>query len=121
MPDTTSSTLETQTTSWTDSVAATGKDALRSVEGGLGMVGRGIGEIFHELPILGALIGGGLGLGAAVAVGVGELAVTLIAAYVGYRMLAYEESLTEAFEKSIELREGKLLEEEFKESAQGHE
>jgi hypothetical protein len=119
MPDSTSGILETQTTSWADSVAAIGKDALLSVEGGLGMVGRGIWTVFRELPILGALIGGSVGLGAAIAVGVGELAVTLVAAYVGYRMLAYGESVTEAFEKSIELREGTLLEEEFKESTQG--
>lgn len=117
MLDSTNAAMETETTSWPDSIAATGKDALRSIEGGMGAVGRGIWEIFRELPILGALIGGGLGLGAAMAVGVGELAVTLIAAYVGYRMLAYGESLTEAFEKSIEFREGKLLEEEIKESA----
>jgi hypothetical protein len=109
--------MEAETTSWTDSVVASGKGALHSVEGGLGMVGRGIWEVFRELPILGALVGGGLGLGAAMAVGVGELAVTLIAAYVGYRMLAYGESLTEAFEKSIELKEGKLVEEEIRESA----
>ena len=119
MPDTVSGTFETETTSWAGAMASTGKGALRTVEGGLGMVGRGIQEVFHELPILGALIGGSLGLGAAIAVGVGELAVTLVAAYVGYRMLAYGETLTEAFEKSIELREGKLLEEEIKESAQG--
>jgi hypothetical protein len=74
--------------SWTDSVASSGKDLLLSIEGGIGMVGRGIWEVFRELPILGALIGGGLGLGAAMTVGVGELAVTLIAAYIGYRMLA---------------------------------
>jgi len=117
MPDSTNAALETETTSWTDSVVTTGRGALQGVEGGLGMVGRGIWEVFRELPILGALVGGGLGLGAAIAVGVGELAVTLAAAYVGYRMLAYGETLTEAFEKSIALKEGKLLEEEVKESA----
>lgn len=117
MPDSTSGTEGPQTASLTDSVVASGKDALRSVEGGLGTVGRGIWEVFRELPILGALIGGGLGLGAALTIGVGELAVTLIGAYVGYRMLAYGETLTEAFEKSIEFREGKLLDEEIKESA----
>ncbi|MBI3796902.1 MAG: hypothetical protein HY268_08035 [Deltaproteobacteria bacterium] len=117
MPESTSGTEDPQTASWTDSVAASGRDALRSIEGGIGTVGRGVWEVFRELPILGALIGGGLGLGAAIAVGVGELAVTLIASYVGYRMLAYGETITEAFEKSIELREGKLLDEEIRESA----
>src|SRR5262245_61027948 len=120
MSDAMSVTLETQPTSWTDSVTSTGKDALLYVEGGLGVVGRGVWEVFRELPILGALIGGSIGLGAAMAVGVGELAVTLIAAYVGYRMLAYGESITEAFEKSIELREGKLLEEGIEESIEEH-
>src|SRR5262245_23134488 len=117
MPDSTNAAMETETTSWTDSISASGKTVLRSVEDSLGTVGRGIWEVFRELPILGALVGGGLGLGASMAVGVGELAVTLIAAYVGYRMLAYGESITEAFEKSIELREGKLVEEEIRESA----
>jgi hypothetical protein len=32
---------------------------------------------------------------------------TLVASYIGYRVFAYGESLTEALEKSIELRQGK--------------
>ena len=80
------------------------------------MVARGIWGVFHEHPNLGGLISGGLGLGGAMLVGVAELAVTLVATYVGYRVFAYGESLSEAFQKSVELREGKLLDEEIKES-----
>jgi len=115
MPDSTSDTLDTETTSWTDSVSACGMNTLQSVEDGIGTVGRGIWEFFHEFPLLGATIGGGLGLGAVALIGVAELATALITAYVGYRVFAYGESLTEALEKSIQLKEGKLLDEEINE------
>src|SRR5262245_247064 len=102
----------TETTSWPGSVAATGKDVLQGVDEGIGTVGRCTWEFFHEFPYLGGLVGGGLGLGAAMLVGAAELVTALVTAYIFYRVFAYGESVTEAFEKSIELREGKLLEEE---------
>jgi hypothetical protein len=44
--------------------------------------------------------------------GVGELATTVLTAYIGYRVFAYGESVTEAFAKSLALRHGERLEEE---------
>lgn len=116
MLDSTSGTMETKTTSWTDPVSARSRGVLRSVEGGIGQVGQSAWEVFHELPYLGAIIGGGLGLGAAMLVGVGELATAALTAYVGYRVFAYGESFTKALEKSIRLQEGKLAEKEIGES-----
>src|SRR5262245_33619043 len=101
MPDSTSSAMDTETTSWTDSVAAGGRSVIQSVDEGIGTAGSGIWEFFHEFPYLGGLIGGGLGLGAAMLVGVAELATAVVTGYISYRMFAYGESVTEAFEKSI--------------------
>jgi hypothetical protein len=112
MPDSTSGSGETHTTSWTDAVATGGRSVVQSAEEGIGAVGRCTWEFFHDFPYLGGLIGGGLGLGAAMLIGVAELAAAVVTAYIGYRVFAYGESFTEAFAKSIELREGKLLEEE---------
>lgn len=116
MPDSTSATMETGTASWTDPGAAAGMGPLRSLDGSIGVVAREVWGVFHQHPNLGALMSGGLGLGGAMLVGVGELAVAFIATYVGYRVFAYGESLSQAFEKSIEFKEGKLLDEERKES-----
>jgi hypothetical protein len=107
MPDSTSNLTATETTSWTDPILASGGKVLENIEEGLGTVVGGIGGILHNRPYLGATLTGGLGLGAAIAVGVGELTFTLVAAYIGYRVFAYGESLTEAVEKSIEVRQGK--------------
>ena len=112
MPDSASSTMETETTSWIDSVAEGGLSIVQSVDEGIGNVGRCTWEFFHEYPYLGGLLGGGLGLGAAMLVGVAELATAVITAYIGYRVFAYGESFTEAFAKSLQLRHGNLLEEE---------
>jgi len=108
MPDTTSSTPAPATAAWTDSIAAAGENVLENVEDGLGTVAGWVGGIFHRRPYLGATFMGGLGLGAASAVGVAEVTFTLVVAYIGYRVFAYGESFAEAVTKSIELRHGKL-------------
>ena len=89
---------------------------MKSLDGCIGAIARGVWGVFHEHPNLGALTSGVVGLGGAMLLGVAELAVTVITGYVGYRVFAYGESLTEAFAKSVELREGKVLEEEVMES-----
>lgn len=114
MPDSTSGTGETETASLTDSVSASGMDALRSVEDGISTVGRRTWEFFHELPGHGAGIGFAVGLGAATLVGVAELAAASFAAYVSYRVFAYGESWTEAIENVIKFEKGSLSEEEIK-------
>jgi hypothetical protein len=103
-----------ETTSWIGSVFACGSEALLSLEGGVAGLGTSLWDALHDHPYLGAVIGGGLGFGAALLLGgVTELAVTVLTAYAGYRILAYGESLTEAFAKSILLGGGssELLEE----------
>ena len=106
MLDRTSGTPKTKTASLTNS--ATGMDALRTVEEGLGTAGQEIWKIFHELPYQGAGAGFALGLGAATLVGVAELATACFTAYVSYRMFAYGESLTDAIEKTIKFEGGTL-------------
>jgi hypothetical protein len=113
MPESTSGIMETETASLSDSVSASGKDAFRAVEGGISTLGRGIWGVFHELPFHGALVGGAVGLGAAMLVGVAELVAAGFTAYVSYRMFAYGESLAEAIEKTIKFEKGTLPEEEI--------
>jgi hypothetical protein len=112
MPEDTSSATATETASWIDPISAAGDNVLENVEGGLGTVAGWIRGIFDTRPYLGAAVTGGLGLSAVTAIGVGEVTFTLVVAYVGYRVFAYGETLGEAVEKSIELRQGKHLEEE---------
>ncbi|MCM3900968.1 MAG: hypothetical protein ND866_04620 [Pyrinomonadaceae bacterium] len=106
-------TIEVETASWTDSASASGKGVLTTVEGGLGAIGRGTWQFVHSLPGHGAVPGFALGLGAAMLVGVGELAVGCFTAYVGFRIFAYGESLTEAVEKAIKFEAGKLEQKEI--------
>ena len=113
MPKNTTGTAESEMGSWTDSIASSGTDALGGVEEGLETVTRGIWEVFHDHPNVGAVISGGLGLGCAMAVGVGEIVAGIAAGYLGYRIFAYGESFTEAIEKTIEFRQGKLKKEEL--------
>ena len=119
MSNGTSAVMGEETTSGTDSVLAYGKDTLLSVEAGIAGVGTWTWEALHERPYAGVVIGGGLGFGAAVLLGVAELAVTVLTAYAGYRILAYDESLAEAFEKSLMFRSGELLEEIEEEKKEG--
>jgi hypothetical protein len=113
MEENTSGTMETESESWTDSVAASGKSVLTSVEDGMGTVGRATWSLFNQLPGHGALIGGAVGLGAVMLVGVGELAVTVFAGYVSYRVFAYGESWTEAVENVIKFQKGALPKDEI--------
>ena len=112
MPDSASGSGETPTTSWTDSVTTGGQSVVQSAEDGLGAVGHCTWAFLHDYPYLGGLLGGGLGLGAAMLIGVAELATTVLTAYIGYRVCAYGESVTEALEKSLALRRGEPLAEE---------
>jgi len=111
MSNGTNAAMGQETTSGSGSVVDYGKDVLLSVEAGLAGIGSWTWEALHERPYTGVVIGGGLGFGAAVLLGVAELAVSVLTAYAGYRVLAYNESLAEAFEKSLMFRSGELLEE----------
>ena len=74
----------------------------------MGTIGRETWNCFHDLPGHGTIVGGAVGLGAAMLVGVAELATACFTAYVSYRIFAYGESLSEAVEKAIKFEEGKL-------------
>ena len=113
MPKNTTGTAESEMGSWTDSIASSGTDALGGVEEGLETVTRGIWEVFHNHPNVGGVLSGGVGLAAAMTIGVAEVAAGIVAGYLGYRIFAYGESFTEAIEKTIEFREGKLSKEEL--------
>ena len=113
MEGNTTDTMEIDSASSTDSVVASGKGAFENMEGVLGAMGRGTWKFVHGLPGHGAVPGFALGLGAAMLVGVGELAVGCFTAYVGYRIFAYGESLTEAIEKAIKFESGKLEQKEI--------
>ena len=108
MQDNTNGTIETESASWTDSVAESGKSALQAMEEGWAAVGRGTWHMFHVLPGHGTIPGFAVGLGAAMLVGVAELAAGCFSAYVSYRMFAYGESLSEAIENAIKFESGKL-------------
>lgn len=112
MQDDTDNTMNADTTSWTNAVADSGKDVLKTVEDGVGAVGRAAWDFFHHVPGHGTVLGGAVGLGAAMLVGVGELAVGCFTAYVSYRYFAYGESLSEAVEKAIKFEGGRLEKEE---------
>ena len=103
----------TESASVNDSIASAHKVALGSLEGGLTSVTNGVWELFHEHPNVGGVLSGGLGLAAAMTLGVAEVAGAMVAGYLGYRIFAYGESFTEAIEKTIEFREGKLSKEEL--------
>ena len=113
MQDSTSNTMEAETASWTDSAAESGKVALKAMEEGWGAIGRGTWQFFHALPGHGTIPGFALGLGAAMLVGVAELATACFTAYVSYRMFAYGESLSEAIENAIKFESGKLEKKEL--------
>ncbi len=86
---------------------------LGKVEDGFNAAGSWTWEFFHNLPGHGAVIGGAVGLGAAMLFGVAELVTACFTAYVSYRMFAYGESLIEACENVIKFEEGKLDKEEI--------
>jgi hypothetical protein len=106
-------TIEAEPASWTDSASASGKGVFQTMEDGLGAIGQGTRQLFHDLPGHGVIVGGAVGLGAAMLVGVGELAVACFTAYVSYRFFAYGESLSEAIEKAIKFEAGTLEKKEI--------
>src|SRR5574337_1955603 len=101
MQDGTENTMNAEATSWTDAVADSGKGVLKTIEDGANVAGRATWQFFHDVPGHGTLLGFGIGLGAAMVIGVAELATACFAAYVSYRMFGYGESLSEAIEKAI--------------------
>jgi len=113
MQESTTGTIETESRSGADSAAESGMGVLTAVEEGMGTVGRATWEFFHHLPGHGVIAGGAVGLGAAMLVGVGELAVACFSGYVSYRVFAYGESLSEAIEKAIKFESGNLEKEEI--------
>jgi hypothetical protein len=113
MQTSTNNTMETETASWTDSAAESGKGAVQALEEAWGAIGRGTWHVFHALPGHGTIPGFAVGLGAAMLVGVAELATACFTAYVSYRVFAYGESLSEAIENAIKFESGKLEKEEL--------
>ncbi|MDF0673589.1 MAG: hypothetical protein P0120_04505 [Nitrospira sp.] len=113
MEESATETMESETASWTDSIAASSKSVFTTVEDGVNAAGRATWQFFHDVPGHGTLLGFGVGLGAAMVIGVAELATACFAAYVSYRMFGYGESLSEAIEKAIKFEAGKLEKEEI--------
>ena len=69
-----------------------------------------VGKLWHRLglangakPIAGAVIVGGAALGLAMEIGVGELAIGVVAAYATYRMLRYGIDLKQALTETVQL------------------
>lgn len=108
MEETTTCTMETETASRTDSIADGGKDPL------MDEIKRGTWQLFHAFPGHGTIPGFAVGLGAAMLVGVAELAAACFTAYVSYRVFAYGESLSEAIENAIKFESGKLEKKELR-------
>jgi hypothetical protein len=113
MRESTIDTIESEAESWTDSVTESGKDVLRTVEDGVNAVSQTTWSFMHDLPGHGAIIGGAVGLGAAMLVGVAELATGIFVGYVSYRVFAYGESWCEATENVIKFERGSLEKEEL--------
>lgn len=114
MSNGTSAAIGAETMSWIDSVFACGKEVLLIIERGVARISNSLWEALHEHGYIGAVVGGGLGFGAAVLLGgVAEVGLTALTAYAGYRMLTYGESLGQAFANTILLKGGssELLEE----------
>jgi len=104
---------ETETESSADSVAGSSRSIFHTLDDSLDAMGHGTRKLFHDLPGHGVIVGGAAGLGAAMLVGVGELAVAAFTAYVSYRYFAYGEPLAVAIEKAIKFEAGKLEEKEI--------
>ena len=113
MEESTAGTMETETESSSDSVACSDRSIFHTIEDGLDAMGHGTRKLFHDLPSHGVIVGGAVGLGAAMLVGVGELAVAAFTAYVSYRYFAYGEPLAVAIEKAIKFESGELEEKEI--------
>jgi hypothetical protein len=81
---------------------------LHDFETCIGAAGQLTWAFFNKLPLQGALVGGAVGLYAATALGVAELAVGGLSAYVAYSMFAYDEPLMDALQKTIKFQQGDL-------------
>ena len=108
-------TMEESTTSSikTGPVAGIDKSIFHTMEEGWQALGRGTWHLVHAFPGHGTIPGFAVGLGAAMLVGVAELAAGCFTAYVSYRMFAYGESLSEAIENAIKFESGKLRKKEI--------
>jgi hypothetical protein len=113
MEESTIDMVETEKESSSDSVADSSRSIFHTIEDGLDAMGHGTRKLFHDLPGHGVIVGGAAGLGAAMLVGVGELAVAAFTAYVSYRYFAYGEPLAVAIEKAIKFESGELEEKEI--------
>src|SRR5579885_3170593 len=108
MPDSATHTPETESLPLVNAITQPGMETLQAVEQGVSTVGGELWKFFHQLPYHGAGVGFGVGLGAAMLVGVPELVTACFAAYVSYRIFAYGESLCDAIEKTIKFEGGTL-------------
>ena len=113
MQDPTTNTMEGESGAEPQPGASSGYGIFTAVEDGMSTVGRASWEFFHDLPGHGVVVGGAIGLGAAMLVGVAELAAACFTAYVSYRMFGYGESLSEAVENAIRFESGSLSKEEI--------
>jgi hypothetical protein len=113
MDENTTDRKETGSATLPDSVPESGKSAYQVIEEGWEAAGSGIRHVFHVLPGHGTIPGFAVGVGAAMLLGVGELAVGCFTAYVSYRYFAYGESLSEAIEKAIKFESGTLEKKEI--------
>ena len=106
--------LGTEPASSTESAFEGGAFGLRALDGAIGDLARGTWRFFHQIPAIGGMVYAGVGVAAALTIGVGELAIGAVAGYIGYRIFAYGESTTEALQKTIRLEEGQLSDEDLK-------
>jgi len=113
MEESTTGTIEAEPSTWSDSVTTSAKGVLTGVEDGLSAIGKETWKLVHKLPGHGTIPGFAVGLGAAMLIGVAELATACFTAYVSYRMFAYGESLSEAIENAIKFESGKLAKKEI--------
>ncbi len=112
MEESATETMESEAASWTDSIAASSKTVFTTIEDGANAAGRATWQFLHDVPGHGTVLGFGVGLGAAMVIGVAELATACFTAYVSYRIFAYGESLSEAVENAIKFEGGRLEKEE---------
>jgi len=116
MQDSTESTMDTETSSSTDSGSAGNEEHLRKLEEAAALHNPIWKYLRNYMPLNGAVLGGAVGIGAATLFGVGELAVGAFCAYVTYRVYAYGETWADAVENAIRFEKGDLSKEEIDKS-----
>ena len=107
------STKNPEPESLTETIFTNTATTLRSAEESVEAVGTEICDFFYNRPKTGAVLSGGIGLAGAMFLGVAEVGAAFVAGYLGYRMLAYQESFSQAIEKGIKLEKGELPPEEM--------